>query len=134
MVDQILVTLVDNVLGRGKNTSKNNRAYTCPFCKHHKPKLEVNFTPNDKNEFPWNCWVCGTKGRSLINLFKKIEAEPDKLGELRFILKSTSKEGPQVIVNTKASLPKEFKSLSNPNSSDIIAKHALKYLHDRGIT
>jgi len=134
MVDQILVTLVDNVLGRGKNTSKNNRAYTCPFCKHHKPKLEVNFTPNDKNEFPWNCWVCGTKGRSLINLFKKIEAEPDKLGELRFILKSTTKEGPQITVNTKVSLPKEFKSLSNPNSSDIIAKHALKYLHDRGIT
>ena len=134
MVDQILVTLVDNVLGRGKNTSKNNRAYTCPFCKHHKPKLEVNFTPNDKNEFPWNCWVCGTKGRSLINLFKKIEAEPDKLGELRFILKSTTKKGPQITVNTKASLPKEFKSLSNPNSSDIIAKHALKYLHDRGIT
>jgi len=133
MVDQILVTLVDSVLGSGKNTSKNNRAYRCPFCNHHKPKLEVNFTPNEKNEYPWNCWVCGTKGRSLLNLFKKIEADSDKLNELRFILKSTSKENIPVTVSKKVSLPKEFKSLINPNPSDIIAKHALKYLHDRGI-
>ena len=134
MVNGILLGLVQSVLGKGHVTSKGNYAFQCPVCNHRKPKLEVNFTPNDKNEFPWNCWVCGTKGRSLINLFKKIEAEPDKLGELRFILKSTAKEGSQITVNTKASLPKEFKSLSNPNSSDIIAKHALKYLHDRGIT
>ncbi len=33
MVNQLLVTLVDSVLGAGKNTSKNNRAYHCPFCK-----------------------------------------------------------------------------------------------------
>ncbi len=37
MVNQLLVTLVDSVLGKGKNTSKNNRAYHCPFCNHHKP-------------------------------------------------------------------------------------------------
>ena len=52
MVNQLLITLVDSVLGKGKNTSKNNRAYHCPFCKHHKPKLEVNMDTNAKGDNP----------------------------------------------------------------------------------
>ena len=44
MANLQLRQLVDSVLGRGKQTSGENIAYTCPFCHHHKPKLEVNLT------------------------------------------------------------------------------------------
>jgi len=46
MVNQLLVTLVNSVLGSGKATARNNYAYHCPFCHHHKPKMEVNLTEN----------------------------------------------------------------------------------------
>jgi hypothetical protein len=90
MVNQLLITLVDSVLGKGKNTSKNNRAYTCPFCKHHKPKLEINMDTNAKGDNPWHCWVCNTKGRKLSRLFKHLETTSDKLQTL-YSLVGTSK-------------------------------------------
>jgi transcription elongation factor Elf1 len=44
MVNELLVNLVNNVLGTSKRTARGNQAYNCPFCNHHKPKLEINFT------------------------------------------------------------------------------------------
>ena len=42
MGNSALIYLIDSVLGQGKSTSKGNRAYHCPECKHHKLKLEIN--------------------------------------------------------------------------------------------
>jgi hypothetical protein len=44
MVNQALLSTINSVLGVGKKTSKGNYAYHCPFCNHHKPKLEINLT------------------------------------------------------------------------------------------
>ena len=68
MVNQLLVTLVNSVLGTGKQTARGNIAYTCPHCKHHKPKLEVNFTENKQGNNPWHCWVCDKKGKNILYL------------------------------------------------------------------
>ena len=46
MVNQLLLALVNSVLGVGKPTANNNYAYHCPFCHHVKPKLEVNLMEN----------------------------------------------------------------------------------------
>ena len=46
MTNQLLINLVNSVLGVGKATSRNNYAYHCPFCNHSKKKLEINFTEN----------------------------------------------------------------------------------------
>ncbi len=62
MVNQALVATINSVLGTGKSTSKGNFAYHCPFCNHHKPKLEVNLSENEKGEHPWHCWVCDKIG------------------------------------------------------------------------
>ena len=56
MINQLLVNLVNSVLGTGKQTARNNYAYHCPFCHHHKPKLEVNLTENREGANPWHCW------------------------------------------------------------------------------
>ena len=55
MVNELLVNLVNSKLGAGKRTARGNQAYTCPFCHHHKPKLEVNFTENKEGVNKWAC-------------------------------------------------------------------------------
>jgi DNA primase len=133
MVNQVLIGLVDKVLGTGKPTARNNRAYNCPFCNHHKPKLEVNFTPNEKNEYPYNCWVCGKKGRSLVSLFRKVSASQNQLEELGLILKVRVSSDPNSTKIEKIELPKEFKPLTQVSSGDIIGRHAINYLKRRGL-
>ena len=41
MINELLVDLVDRVIGKGKRTSRGNQSYHCPLCNHHKPKLEI---------------------------------------------------------------------------------------------
>ena len=72
MVNQLLLALVNSVLGVGKSTARNNYAYHCPFCHHVKPKLEVNLTENKEGKNPWHCWVCDKKGKKL---YPPIESE-----------------------------------------------------------
>jgi len=133
MVDNTLVYLMDSVLGKGKPTSKGNRSYHCPECKHHKLKLEINLEEHSSHFQSYQCWVCGFKGKKLTTLFKKIGADSDKVNELRLLVKSASKETKITVETKKAILPDEFISLINPPSS-ISSKHALHYLKNRGIT
>jgi DNA primase len=131
MVNHLLVTLVDSVLGKGKQTSRGNYAYHCPFCKHHKPKLEINFTENKKGHNPWHCWVCNTRGKTIPNLFKKVEAY-DKIEEAKQLIPQGSFVNENIPEQT-LSLPKEFTPLIF-NSNNIMARHALAYLKRRGVT
>lgn len=133
MLNQSLIALVNSVLGTGKKTASGNYAYHCPFCNHHKPKLEVNMKENVKGDNPWHCWVCDKKGRKLYQLFKQVSAPQEKISELNAIVKYV---GPQTTVETKEilKLPKEFKTFDYIRSSDIEGKHALAYLKSRGIT
>ena len=131
MVNQLLVSLMDSVLGKGKQTSRGNHAYHCPFCKHHKPKMEVNFTENKKGHNPWHCWVCNTRGKTIPNLLKKIEAY-DKIEEAKKLIPQGSFVE-EVIVRNDLALPKEYTPfIDNPTS--LMARHAYAYLKRRGVT
>ena len=132
MINHILVTLVDSVLGQGKKTSNGNYAYHCPFCHHHKPKLEINFTENKQGHNPWHCWVCNTRGKTIVGLFKKTEASPEKIAEAKSYVKS-GYEVEETIVKNTLKLPEEFTPLY-PTPSGISAKHASFYLKKRNIT
>ncbi len=131
MVNELLVNLVNKVLGTGKRTARDNQAYHCPFCNHHKPKLEVKFTENKKGYHPWNCWVCGKKGKTIKNLFRLLKVSPDKLAELSKLVK-TGSGVEEVIVQNVVELPKEFKNILP--TSDLTAKRAYNYLRKRNIT
>jgi len=133
MSNAALIYLIDSVLGSGKPTSKGNRAYHCPECKHHKLKLEVNLDESSSHFQSYQCWVCSFKGKKLTTLFKKIEAESDKVNELRFLIKSSPKDNRQEITLKRVSLPTEFISLLNP-PSNLTAKQAIHYLNKRGIS
>ena len=133
MVNELLVNLVNSVLGTGKRTARGNQAHTCPFCNHHKPKLEINFSENKKGYNPWHCWVCNKKGTRISSLFKQIKASPDKFEEL-FKLIGNETERDVVVSNKNLQLPKEFQSFKNISSSNIEGRTALSYLKSRGIT
>ena len=128
----MLVTLVNSVLGSGKPTARNNYSYHCPFCHHHKPKLEVNLTENREGKNPWHCWTCDVRGTTIRSLFKQLKVSSEKFGELSSLVK-TSKSIKETQVVNSVSLPKEFIRLSTCNINDIYARHALAYLKNRNI-
>ena len=130
MVNELLINLVNSVLGTGKRTARGNQAHYCPFCKHHKPKLEINFSENKKGHNPWHCWVCDKKGTRISSLFKQVEASPEQFEELRNLI-GNENEIQKVIQNVSLKLPDEFKPIIG--SKDIIARHALAYLKSRNI-
>jgi DNA primase len=132
MVNELLVNLVNSALGTGKRTARGNQAYTCPFCHHHKPKLEVNFTENKEGNNPWACWACGKKGKTVKSLFKQIQVDTSYFQELSKLVKNVSLENIGETNQNLLKLPKEFKTFTN--NKDVIAKHALKYLKKRNIT
>ena len=131
MVNELLVSLLNSVLGIGKRTSKGNYSYNCPFCNHHKPKLEINFTDNKNGDNPWHCWACNKKGRKLRSLFKQIKASPEYFSQLKKLVKSGYEVEEIKIEEKILELPKEFKNLIG--SKNIISRHASAYLKRRNI-
>jgi len=132
MLNNVLLGLVNSILGKGSPTSRGNHSYQCPFCNHKNPKLEINLIPNKKNENPWHCWVCDTKGKTIHSLFKRLKVTPEKYNQLNDILGTTIKYE-NISQDIKIELPKEYKPLYNLAPSDLIARHALMYLKSRGL-
>jgi DNA primase len=132
MINELLIDLVGRVLGNGKRTSKGNVAYHCPFCNHHKPKLEINFTENKEDENPWHCWACDKRGRKLKTLFNQTQATLDQINELKKLTKSRDWVHEKITLSSQVELPQEY--LSILNNDNILAKHALNYLKKRNLT
>ena len=121
-----LLRLLASVLGKGLDKNHGNHWYKCPYCKHHKEKLSINVT-NQK----WQCWVCGKKGRKIINIFKSLNINRNKILELGTLLKEN--------VNVNAlrndevvSLPMEYQPLSIiQNTPDY--RNAINYIRKRNL-
>ena len=133
MVNQLLVTLVNSVLGSGKATARNNYAYHCPFCHHHKPKMEVNLTENREGKNPWHCWACDVRGTTIYSLFKQLKTDVSKFTELKSLVK-TSKSIKETQVVSSVVLPTEYINLNNVDNNGIMARHALAYLKNRHVS
>jgi DNA primase len=135
MENTALLFLIESVLGKGQSTSKGNYAFKCPFCTHHKNKMEISLRTTAKRENFWHCWVCGAKGKTILTLFKKIKAPKSKIDELNILIIPSKKENHVELGILE--LPKEFISLSTPvedKVAQIEAKHALRFLKKRGLT
>ena len=53
----VVINVLDSALGVGTSLKGNEQAHHCPFCHHHKKKLQVNLDSQY-----WHCWVCDSKG------------------------------------------------------------------------
>ena len=139
MENQALLILLESLLGKSQSTSKGNVAFHCPFCNHTKRKLEIQLETNEKNENPWHCWTCppqnNTKGKTISSLLKKLNAPQDKTNELKLIIKPGKVNyKPEIQIQ----LPDEFIPLADVSSlyksGKLAAKHAIKYIKNRGLT
>ncbi len=138
MENAALLVLLESVLGKGHATSKGNYAFHCPFCKHHKNKLEISLRTTTKRENPWHCWVCEAKGKTIRGLFKRIKVSSDKYQNLNLLIQPTQQE--DIHVSGVLELPKEFISFNDTEKftkdkiTQIELKHVLKFLKKRGVT
>ena len=125
----LVLGLLHTIIGRSKPSTKGNHAFHCPFCKHHKPKLEIDPTTGF-----YNCWTCqpATKGRSLINLLKKLHASSQQIAEMRSYFPDGKGEQYDKTYEV-VELPKEFESLTK-NSSKLPYRQAKSYIQKRGLT
>ena len=130
-MNELLVALVNSILGSGKKTAGGNYAYTCPFCNHHKPKLEINFSKG-KNQ-PSHCWSCDVRFRNILPILKKAKAPQDKIEYAKTLVVDSSYN---YVEKTYAALtlPSEFISLSSVDSPTLSMRHAQAYIKNRGVS
>jgi hypothetical protein len=126
-----VINVLDSTLGVGTSLKGNEQAHHCPFCHHHKKKLQVNL----ETQY-WHCWVCNSKGRSIQSLLKRLHVDYSQLNVIIGIYgdqpTSTKKE---VEEKVQLRLPAEFKSLlQKPKSINPIYNQAMGYLKRRGIS
>jgi len=146
MVDGRIKSLVDKVLNDVGVPRDNGDdvMYYCPFCHHRKRKFEVNLNTEHSSFGKYGCWVCKHRnpshGLKLITLFRKLNAKPEYVQELKSLLQS-KKLGNFDKINQNdnkyniniCSLPDEYFPLYNErNTPDY--KNALHYAKKRGCT
>ena len=129
MYNYELTSLLEKVLGGSYQMKNGESAFHCPFCHHHKKKLQVNLETQK-----WHCWVCNKGGHKIGILLRKINASKQIISEVLELLNeyvSTSKQKEEV-TEYQVSLPNFYKPLWK-KSEDPLYKNALSYLQKRGI-
>jgi len=121
---------LESVLLSGSLNDKSSEiTFHCPFCKHHKKKLNINLISQK-----WHCWVCGVGGYTILALFKRLKVEKRFYDVLN---KITGNNFSRVSVDKEydfLSLPSEFIELAKATKNNPEVKNALSYLNKRNIT
>ena len=132
MSSNILLGFLENVLGKSHKRARENYAFNCPKCNHHKPKLEVNLHTDENGQNPFECWVCGFKGRTIKSLLKQLQVPAEQAYEILKYVRKGDEIGYKP--TSTVELPKEFQSLYEASTTSIIANKVRKYLYKRGLT
>ena len=127
------LSILKAVLGRYRTTG-SEYLFTCPFCKHHKPKFSVNLNRGAK------CWVCDWKSPDVRRVIRRVGSF-DQLQEWDAITGRVSLSAfdelfgdyEDVVVEETIKLPDSFISLANRNVS-LSSLAARQYLKSRGLT
>ena len=128
----IVISTLSTALGSYSSLKGNELAFYCPFCNHHKQKLQVN-TETQK----WHCWNCNSGGKKLTSLLKKLDVDRKTISIIREIYGDSNYNPLTEDADTKVfiQLPKEFISLAEePKGFNPEYKHAMFYLTQRGIS
>ena len=128
----VIVNILDEILGVGTSLKGNEQAHYCPFCHHHKKKLQINLDTQQ-----WHCWVCDAKGRKIQTLLRKLQVDSSKIKKIYeiygddYIVSTTSTDEEKVELR----LPSEFKSLLDiPKGLNPLYRKVQQYVKNRGIT
>ena len=129
---QQVINILDDTLGVGTSLKGNEQAHHCPFCHHHKKKLQINLESQQ-----WHCWVCDAKGKKIQSLLKRLHVDNKKLkkiyeiyGDDYVVYNNTTEED-----KVELRLPNEFQSLLNvPKGLNPLYRKVMEYVKQRGIT
>ena len=128
-----VLNILHRLLGASRKSTQSkgreNYAFSCPFCQHHKQKLEIDILSGN-----WHCWVCNNKGRNLYPLLKRLNASRD---DHITIARYYKQNLPRLEVQPSSevvSIPKETIYLANRVSGSHFQKMAEQYLNRRGIS
>lgn len=128
---QLVQSLLEIYLGKGKKLSNGDYAYYCPVCNHKNQKLMVNVISG-----VYNCFTCHPKttGKTPVSLLKKIGAPSEAIQEMKgyFINDLTKIEVEKE--NIAIVIPKEFISLGDKKNTSLEKRQALAYLKKRMVT
>jgi hypothetical protein len=141
-VNDKVVDIVESAVdSNGKPVgSKGDYKFSCPFCRHpeHKKKLYVNLNPDRGQYQSFQCWVCDNRGKSLFTLLKQVDAPKRLFKRLskhvdRSYNPKKKSGGDEEQEEVSISLPEDFRPLWKPQS-DIVSKHAINRLSNRGVS
>ena len=128
----VIINILDEVLGVGTSLKGNEQAHHCPFCHHHKKKLQINLETQQ-----WHCWVCDSKGRKIQTLLKRLHVDSKRIKKVYeiygddYIVSSTTTDEEKVELR----LPSEFKSLlKKPKGLNPLYKKVVQYAKDSRIS
>ena len=129
---QNVVNILDDVLGPGTSMKNDEQAHYCPFCHHHKKKLQINLQTQQ-----WHCWVCDAKGKRIQRLLKRLHVDSHKLKKIYeiygddYVVYSNNTEEEKVELR----LPSEFQSLLiEPKGINPLFGKVKEYARKRGIS
>jgi DNA primase len=129
---QEVINILNDTLGIGTSMKNDEQAHHCPFCHHHKKKLQINLTTQQ-----WHCWVCDAKGKRIQRLLKRLNVNTHKLKKIYeiygddYIVYSDNNEDEKIELR----LPSEFKSLLiEPTGFNPTFKRVVEYAKQRNLT
>ncbi len=130
---QSVINILDDVLGVGTSMKNDEQAHYCPFCHHHKKKLQINLKTQK-----WHCWVCDAKGKRIQRLLKRLNVDSRKLKKIYeiygddYVVYSKDTEEEQVELR----LPNEFQSLLKVPKGKInpLYRKVLDYAKSRNLS
>ena len=80
-----VTSTLQSALGSYSTLKGNELAFYCPFCNHHKQKLQVN-TETQK----WHCWTCNSGGKKLTSLLRQLDVDKSTIAKIREIYGDTT--------------------------------------------
>jgi len=129
---QEVINILNDTLGIGTSMKNDEQAHHCPFCHHHKKKLQINLKTQQ-----WHCWVCDAKGKRIQRLLKRLNVSSHKLKKIYeiygddYVVYSDNNEDEKVELR----LPSEFKSLLKVSDGfNPIYKRVVEYAKQRNLS
>ena len=130
---QSVINILDDILGVGTSMKNDEQAHYCPFCHHHKKKLQINLKTQK-----WHCWVCDAKGKRIQRLLKRLNVDSRKLKKIYeiygddYVVYSKDTEEEKVELR----LPNEFQSLLKVPKGKInpLYRKVLDYAKSRNLS